>query len=201
MVARVSMSLGSFIDDTDHVAWTSEPKTVASIDRQGRVTAVSPGEAVVSAAVGEKVGSARIRVLPDYSGTWIGEYRIFACSGAADPRTCPRSMFSESTGQPILHPFSLTLVQTDDRVSGTGFSTSIQLTGIVRVSGALVLEGLREQPPLDPVRLINWSSQVNAESTQMSGGFTFISPYILSLGGYRGVTRTDDEFVGATRVR
>lgn len=201
MVARVSTSIGNFLDDTDHVSWTSEPKTVASIDRQGRVTAVSPGEVVVSASVGEKVGRVRIRVLPDYSGTWIGEYRIFACSGAADPRTCPRSMFSESTGQPILYPFSLMLTQTEDRVSGTGFSPSMPLTGIVRVSGALVLEGLREQPPLDPVRVTNWSSLVNPESTAMSGGFTFISPYILSLGGYRGVTRTDDEFTGLTRVR
>jgi len=201
MIARVSLSIGGFIDDTDHVAWTAEPTSVATIDRQGRVTAVTSGEVVVSASVGDKVGRARIRVLPDYSGVWTGEYRVFACSGAADPRTCPRNMFSESTGQPILHSVSLTLNQTDDRVSGTGFARPIPLTGIVRVSGALVLEGLLEQPMIDPVRLINWSSQVNHEATQMSGGFTFISPYILSLGGFRGVVRTDNEFTGLSRMR
>ncbi len=201
MVARINTGGGSFVDDTDHVSWTSEPKTVASIDRQGRVTTVSAGEAVVSAAVGDKVGSARIRVLPDYSGTWIGEYRIFACSGAADPRTCGRNMFDVSTGQPLLHPFNLTLVQTEDRVSGTGLSQPIPLTGIVRVSGALVLEGLLEQAPLDPLRVTNWSSQANVESTSMSGGFTVIAPYILSLGGVRGVIRTENEFTALTRTR
>ena len=201
MIARISLGLAAgFIDDTDHVSWVAEPTTVATIDRQGRVSAVSPGEAVVSASVGEKVGRTRIRVLPDYSGTWTGEYRIFTCSGAADPRTCPRNMFDESTGLPIFHPFSVVLTQSADRVTGTGFTSKIPITGLVRVSGVLVLEGPLEQSPVDPLRLTNWSSMVNLSATEMSGGFTLVAPYILSLGGQRGILRTESEFTRMTRV-
>ncbi len=98
MAARLVTSTTPFeyVIDNERVTWTVEPAGIATIDRQGRVTPVANGTATVRATLGEKVGTNPIRVLPDFSGSWSGEYVVTGCTGGADFRSCPRIMFNES---------------------------------------------------------------------------------------------------------
>ena len=113
-------------------------------------------------------------------------------------------MIDQSNGQRILYPFRLTLSQIQDQVTGTmieSFSAGEIVTpvaGFVRLSGALVLEASVAQPGLDPRRVTNWSSTMNASFTQMNGAFTKFTPG-RSLGDFLFTTRTENEFSGVTR--
>jgi hypothetical protein len=192
-----------FVDDTDHVIWSVDPAGIATVDRQGRVTPVANGMARVIATLGERSASSAVRVLPDYSGTWSGHYIITGCSGAADPRTCGRIMFSVSEGSRTRYPVSVVLSQDRDQVTGTLTDSVLPfpLAGFVRVSGALVVEATVPVTGLDPRRIVNWSSTVNASATQMSGAYT---RYIASTAGGVGPPspmRTEHEFTNLSRAQ
>lgn len=210
MTARIFTRIGDapteYVDTTDQVAWSLDPAGVASIDRQGRLAPITSGAVNVIATLGERTARLPVRVLPEYSGTWSGVYVVTGCSGAQDFRTCPRLMFGEGgTGNRLQYPFSLTLGQDRDLVTGTlrepvpsgGRETAV--SGFVRLNGSLVLEASVPQPGLEPFQITNWSSAVNANATQLSGGFTKIAPYI-AFGGGKMTMRTEHEFVAATRV-
>ena len=94
-----------FVDGTAHVAWTVEPSGVLTVDRQGHVTGVASGTARVIATVGDKSGSISVRSVPEFTGTWAGNYFISGCSGAPDFRTCSRLMIDQSTG--LAEPVSI----------------------------------------------------------------------------------------------
>src|SRR5262245_34880809 len=83
---------------TDGVTWSIEPAGVALIDQHGRVTPVAIGTATVTARYGDKTGTNSIRVLPDYSGTWSGQFRITGCTGGHDFRECGRMMAGAGAG-------------------------------------------------------------------------------------------------------
>jgi hypothetical protein len=121
MTARIytrAESPAEFIDDTEHVTWSTDPAGVLTVDRQGRVTAITSGAARVITSLGER--SARtplITAVPDFNGTWGGSYIITGCAGAGDPRTCGRLMFSQTDGSRLSYPFSLNLSQLQDQVT------------------------------------------------------------------------------------
>jgi hypothetical protein len=212
MTARIFTRLGSngapseYVDHTEHVAWSVEPAGVVTVDRQGRATPVASGSARVSATVGGRTSFNSIRVLPDYSGAWSGNYIITACQGGVDFRTCSRAMFGETPNR-ILYPFRLLLTQDRDVLTGT-ITTNISAssetvrpaTGFVRLNGTLVLEVTVPQPGLEPFRITNWSSGYNSAFTEMSGAFTAIAPGRNPLGGGLYSVRTENEFSGVTRT-
>jgi hypothetical protein len=208
MTARVytGVSPDEFVDDTEHVAWTVEPSGILTVDRQGRVTGVGSGTARVIAAVGDKSGSFTVRSVPDYTGNWSGNYFITGCSGAQDFRTCSRLMIDQSTGLKNLYPFSLTLSQLQDQVTGTlrettpNFNRETPVSGFVREAGALVLEANVPQTGLEPFRITNWSMTINAAATQISGAFTRIAPSFSSVGAGTFTLRTEHEFSSVTRT-
>lgn len=195
-----------FVDDTEHVAWSTEPSGILAIDGQGRVTALASGSARVIASVGDRSGrSPNITAVPDFSGTWSGNYIITACSGHYDFRVCGRLMFSQLDGSRSQYPFSITLSQMQDQVIGTlreQVASSIRETpmrGFVRLSGALVVEASVPQPDLPPFEITNWSATMNPERTRLSGGFTTIEPRRDSLVGTYTI-RTENEFSGISRT-
>jgi hypothetical protein len=207
MTARIYTRINpdEFVEDTDHVVWTVEPSGILTVVR-GRVTGVGSGTARVTATVGDKSGSWPVRSVPDFSGNWAGNYIMTGCSGAGDPRTCGRLMIDQTNGQRILYPFRLTLSQLQDHVTGTLVEPSpssgevvTPVTGFVRDSGSLVLEASVAQFNLEPRRVTNWSSSLNTSSTQMSGGFTKISPSRDPFG-FLYTLRTEDEFSDVTRT-
>lgn len=207
MTARVFTRLGSgtepgeFVDTTEHVAWSVDPAGVVAVDRQGRVTPVANGEARVIATLGERSASNAVRVLPDYSGTWSGQYVITGCSGAADPRTCGRIMFSGP--ERTRYDFTVVLSQDRDQVTGTFTDSSLPfpLAGFVRLSGELVVEATVPVPGFDPRRIVNWSSTVNASATQMSGAFTRFTGSTAGGVGPSISMRTEHEFTNLARAQ
>ncbi len=204
MSARIvtDSSPAEVIDDSDHVTWSSDPPGIVAIDSHGQLTGVGSGKARVIATVGSKSGFFNVRSVPDFTGTWSGNLLITGCSGAPDPRTCGRLITNQMTGLPNLYPFTLDLSQIQDRVTGTLHESSSRdtpLTGFVRESGALVLEGALPQQGLDPVRITNWSSTLDAAGTRMSGGFTKTSPG-RSFGEFPFVQITQHEFSSVPRT-
>ena len=210
MTARISWrptpeAATQFIDDIEHVTWTVDTPAVLSIDRQGRVTGLSSGAARIVATVGDHSGTSPVvRAVPEYSGTWSGNYVLSACSGAPDPRQCPRMIISESDGSRILYPFTLTVSQLQDQVTGTlretsfAFSRETPLRGFVRLSGELVLEGFVQLPEHETFTITNWSANIDAANKALSGAFTRIAPTHTTFSNY--TLRTEHEFSGATRT-
>lgn len=205
MTARLYPTPFEYFDGAEYVTWSVDPPGILSVDKQGRVTPMASGQVDVVAAAGGRVGRNRVRVLPDYSGTWTGRHRLTACDGLPDPRTCGRSMFDASTGAPVYSPLTLRLSQDRDQVGGilasgqSGFESAV--TGYVRQSGTLVLEATISQAQfgIEPRRLLNWSSTLNASSTVMSGGYTWITPGLTSFGT-RYTGRTEYEFTDLARA-
>lgn len=209
LTARVFTRLGSsegpgeFVDTTEQVTWSVDSAGVVAVDRQGRVTPVANGTARVIATLGERSASISVRVLPDYSGRWSGAYILTACSGSADPRTCGRLMFSVSDGSRTQHPFTIELSQERDQVSGTvaDASTTFPVSGFVRLSGTLVVEGTLPPNGLEPERIFNWSSSVNASGTQMTGAYTRLLTSRVIGSGPPSMMRTEHEFASVVRAQ
>jgi hypothetical protein len=196
---------------TGGVAWSIEPAGIAQIDQQGRVTPLSIGTAAVSARYGEQTGINQIRVLPDYSGHWSGQFRITGCTGGHDFRECSRMMVGAGAGSGTgsapspFYPFTLTVSQSRDQVTGevreprASGDLVYPVSGIVRVAGQLVLEATAPKND-EPLRVFNWSSTVNAGVTSMSGAFTKIEPYRTAFGDPYTI-RTEHEFSGLSRAQ
>ena len=199
-----------WVDGSDGVTWSIEPAGVATVDTHGNVKPVAIGVATVKAVYGDKTGINNIRVLPDYSGTWSGQFRITGCSGGFDFRECGRMMVGAGAGSGTgisdnpFYPFTATLSQFRDQVTGTVHeprpSGELQypVTGIVRVNGQLVLEANTPKNG-EPLRVFNWASTANTSVTTMAGAFTKIEPYRGPFGEPYTI-RTEHEFTGVSRA-
>lgn len=209
MTARLVTSTTPFeyVIDNERVTWSVEPAGIANIDRLGRVTPVANGTATVRATLGDKVGTNPIRVLPDFSGNWSGEYSVTGCTGGSDPRTCGRIMFNEGPNR-ARYSFRLALTQNRDALTGTLIEPSrqdaadlvIPVTGFVRLSGAMVLEATIPQPNLDPLRITNWTTAYSRGFSELAGAFTMITS-ARNIVGEPYSLRTEREFSGATRAQ
>jgi hypothetical protein len=200
-----------WVDGSDRVTWTAEPAGIVSVDRLGRVTPLSIGTATVTATLGDKTGGNSVRVLPDYSGNWTGEFVVTGCTGGFDFRECGRIMFpleGQGASARARYPFTLTLAQNRDQVTGTLHELQYNrrsdivaaVTGFVRLTGALVLEATVPQPNHEPFRVINWSSTVNEGATTMSGAFTQFEPRRSGFGDPY-VVRTEQEFANISKEK
>jgi len=213
MTARLVTSLTPFeyTAATDGVTWSIEPAGVALIDQHGRVSPVAIGTATVTAKYGDKTGINPIRVLPDYSGSWSGQFRITGCTGGFDFRECGRMMVGAGAGTGTgisdnpFYPFTMTLSQFRDQVTGTVREARASgdlvypVSGIVRVAGQLVVEATASKPGGDELRVFNWSSTTNAGVTTMSGAFTKIEPYRSGFNTPYTI-RTEHEFSGLSHT-
>ena len=214
MTARLVTSLTPFeyTAATDGVTWSIEPAGVALIDQHGRVSPVAIGTATVTAKYGDKTGINPIRVLPDYSGNWSGQFRITGCTGGNDFRECGRMMVGAGAGSGTgiapspFYPFSFSLSQFRDQVTGTVHEPRASgelvypVTGIVRVNGQLVIEATVPRANNEPLRVFNWSSTTNAGVTTMSGAFTKIEPYFNGFNTPYTI-RTEHEFSGLSHTQ
>lgn len=200
-----------YVDGSDGVTWTVEPAGVATVDRHGNVTPVASGTATVTATYNDKSGTNQIRVLPDFSGTWTGQFRITGCSGGNDFRECGRLMAGAGAGSGTgisdtpFYPFSMSIAQTRDQVTATvresRASGDLQypVAGIVRVNGQLVLEATTSKDGL-PLRISNWASTASNNSvTTMWGGFSKYEPYRDAFN-LPYIIRTEHEFTGVSRA-
>ena len=134
--------------------WSSDTPAVAAVATTGVVTAVGAGEATLTAEANARRGTLRIRVYPNFSGTWSGVESAISCddSGVFEG-VCSDPDFYTS-GDRFLHRSSYT--QTDTVVSttldlGGGFTASGP--GIVSVPGALELPRTRVRPEEGDIKL------------------------------------------------
>lgn len=208
MIARVFTRLassdgpGEFVDTTEHVTWSVDPAGVVAVDRQGRVTPVANGTALVIATLGQRSASKSVRVLPDYSGTWSGHYIITGCTGAADPRTCSRITI-RSDGSRITYPFTVVIAQERDQVTGTltDAPREFPISGLVRQSGALVIEATLPRSGSEAERIFSWSSTTHASGTQLSGAYSRLVATTVFGSGPIWMMRTEHEFTNLSRTQ
>src|SRR5262245_59612079 len=62
-----------------HADWSTDDGRVASIDRQGLVTALGSGSTTIRAAFEGRTATQALRVTPNFAGTWVGARRVVAC--------------------------------------------------------------------------------------------------------------------------
>jgi hypothetical protein len=102
-------------ETTEAATWRSDAAAVASVDGAGRARALDTGEATLVARAQNIEGTLRIRVVPDYSGSWDGSAVIGACreTGAwAGSGSCS----ALPPGNPEVR---ISSAQDRDRVTGT----------------------------------------------------------------------------------
>ena len=207
---RIDLKSGeSPIYDTDHVTWTVEPASVATIDARGKLTPIAIGQATVTARTADKSGQSRIRVVPDYAGDWNGTFEITGCTGGVDFRECGRLQFGlvgNGPGVRAKYPFTVSLSKFRGDITGNiresrpSGDLTYPVTGFVRESGELVLEANVPQSNNQPLRIFNWSSRLASGTGTMSGAFTKIEPLRTNFGDPYTI-RTEHEFAGLSRAR
>jgi hypothetical protein len=173
---------------------------------RGNVTAVAPGQANVTASFGGKHGTGRIRVVPNYLGTWEGNYQVTNClNQTGDPRSCLSSSLDP------VRPMRLTVTnQNRDQINGTlvldtrpAIQRAIPVAGVIRLSGTLVVEASFPTPvlglPDGRIEISNWNTLVDASETRMSGGFTETNTWT-SFTGFPNLLRYEHELRTVARV-
>src|SRR5262249_20128927 len=81
---------GSSVSPVATVSWSSDATDVVSVDGQGRARALALGKATIRATSERMSATREMRVVPDYSGTWKGTYRVTSCrqSSIQGPSYC-----------------------------------------------------------------------------------------------------------------
>jgi hypothetical protein len=97
---------------TVNATWVSDAPAVATVT-SGRVAGIAPGRATIAASYSGVVASIATRVIPDYSGPWIGAAVYLGCDGFQDSRVC--AGFHEGTVGQV----GLVVQQTGDAVTAT----------------------------------------------------------------------------------
>jgi hypothetical protein len=108
----------------------------------GLVTIVGAGTANITMTYNGKAGSKGIRGIPDFQGTWTGNYIVISCTATEDWEDAG---FCGTFPQGSNLPINMALTQTDDNVSGTVNlgSNAIPITsGQIATNGELTLTAL-----------------------------------------------------------
>lgn len=126
--------------------WASDAPSVLSINASsGVATGLSAGQATITARNGGTTATRLVRVVPQYQGSWSGRYTVAACTASGDFLTY--GWCTSIQGRDL--PFSLTLSQTRDTVSGTvtfgeytgSVSGSMAVGGTLTIAGAAISGG------------------------------------------------------------
>ena len=150
-------------DITNNAAWSSDNTNVATVDSNGLVTARGPGEASIIAQSGEQQGVLKLRVFPNFDGTWRGIEVITSCTATGTfEGFCSIPEFS--VGDQFAHSSTFRQNQAAvDATIDTGDGTSVSTTGTISVGGELALESgfIMPEEPLITAELRNWKTRAN----------------------------------------
>jgi Bacterial Ig-like domain (group 2) len=123
--------------------WVTDAPSIVTVDGPtGRVTAVGVGTATVVATSSGVRGTKTVRTLPNFTGTWSGQYedtRCEATGGWADARVCLNDPWGD-LGTGLIR---ITLTQDRDTVSGrvSLLSPETEISGGVSTEGTLTFTG------------------------------------------------------------
>jgi len=150
-------------------AWTSDAATVVTVDTAGKVTGVGSGQAVVTATYGGAKATRTIRVVPDYQGSWAGDYRVLSCQDSGD---FSREQWCVAALKDGVIRVSMTLTQTRDAVTGpwTHSSMSGAAQGTIEADGTLALSGTGRLDSV-PMSITGWRSR-STDNKGQAGKFT-----------------------------
>lgn len=179
--------------------WTSDNPAVATVDARGQLAAVAAGAATIRATSRSLVATLTLIVVPDYAGTWIGQYRIVTCTRVSGPGTDPCRFVVGGSA-----PFELRLGQTGRAVTGTLSLSNLEIfstgavSGAVREDNTLELQGLLRLPGFDAdIRLVSWTSSIQPPGNLMEGVYT-VEGRGANVFGVQ-VTREEHRLVNVTR--
>lgn len=132
--------------------WRSDAPAIASVTDGGTVTGVANGEATIIASSGGREGTKRIRVAPNYAGSWQGSQVITSCTATGDLAGLCDDDF-DVVG--LSFPIGLVARQPGDlSVSGEfsiedlqfpTFSAQVEGAGGLRFSSVTTVEGVRAE--------------------------------------------------------
>jgi hypothetical protein len=149
------------------------------------LAAILPGLLFAASCDDDDVTPTNPSGVAQVAGTWVGTFRIAACTDTLNG--APGTLCSTLTGTTApTQPIRIALQQTDDRLVGniqfSGWNTrSLVVTGLIQPGGAVLLEGTTTWTEATcptsttqvPGRLsvTLWNSLVNRTSDGMTGDF------------------------------
>ena len=118
--ATVTLGDGSTQPAAD-ATWSSDAPSVATVSPAGLVTAVAAGEATLSAEANPAGrGSLRIRVYPEFRGSWTGWWRVADCTASGAALWVELCALLKSSSQGVAgSPLRIDLTQDGGLVDGT----------------------------------------------------------------------------------
>jgi len=164
--------------------WGSDAPAVAIVSSTGLVTALAAGEATIFADVTLR-GMRRIRVFPNFGGTWAGSEVAVGCedSGVFEGFCEDPDLFI--VGELFAHHsrFSQNEASVDAVLDG-GDGTTASMSGNVAIDGELTLAAAPLVPVMDDinVQVTGWTSRASVPG-QMTGTYEGV----LTIPGIPGV--------------
>lgn len=153
--ATVNWSDGS--QSVETATWSSDNTAVATVDGTGKAHGVNSGEATLIAktTTSNAQGTLKIRVVPNYQGTWTGDSTVRNCiaTGAFDPADwCGRDGFAPGT----ILPITLAFTQSAGTITGT-ITLGSDLNAVPRTASLMgddFAPPVRLSSPFDILRLM-----------------------------------------------
>lgn len=159
-------------DVTNEATWGSDAPQVATVSSTGLVTAVAAGEASIFADFEGARGTLKIRVYPNFDGSWAGNEVVASCEASGTfEGFCDQRDFR--IGEVFQHHSSFS--QNEASVQATivtGPDTSAMADGTISIDGQLQLPSTPSLPA-DPVvnaEVQNWHSRADTPS-RMTGSY------------------------------
>jgi hypothetical protein len=121
--------------------WKSDAPNVASMDAAtGTLTAIGTGTATISAEGSGGRGTKSVRVLPDFGGRWVANYRVTRCEATGD------FLRFDVCNVGVSDYFELDLIQNRESIAGgtlrvTGYDTYDDFRG-ENVAGSVGADGV-----------------------------------------------------------
>jgi len=149
--------------------WASDASAIASIDSSGKLTANAAGQATITVTYDGVKATRSVRVVPDYQGSWTGDYRVLSCQDSGD---FAREEWCESALEDGVIRVTMALTQARDAVSGTwahdvmtgAAQGTIEADGTLPLAGTGALEGM-------PMAITGWRSR-STDNKSQTGKFT-----------------------------
>ena len=178
------------------VGWSSDRPNVASVSPLGVVTAVSAGEATISADANGVRGSLTIRVFPSFAGDWAGRETAVTCVDSGE--LTGFCSLSRIVGDVFLHSSSLTQsLASVTAVFRTNDDQRATMTGSITIDGELQLSSAQALPP-DPefdLHVENWKTRSDTPS-RMTGAYDAV----VNVPGLTGSARVGVRLDNVSRV-
>jgi hypothetical protein len=154
-------------------SWGCDNPNVATVSG-GTVTAVGPGEATVFGDCQHGRATRRLRVTPDYNGTWTGGYFWRTCTDSgqfAAERVCADMPLQQEV------QMMLRLVQDRERTTGTLALGALagEVTGTIALPGHIDIDGAiryEAEGEVVTVTLTDWATLATGD--RMTGTFKMV---------------------------